>query len=102
VLGTVISTTGGSRPRAVVDVGLKALGMDHGPPTLHRDRGISGDVWFVSDEHLSIGTTEPARVGDRAWVVPAHIDPTMAMHEHAWLVDGDDVVERWPIDLRGW
>jgi hypothetical protein len=26
----------------------------------------------------------------------------MAMHEHMWLVRGDDVLDRWPIDLRGW
>ena len=25
-------------------------------------------------------------------MIPAHVDPTMAMHEVAWLVDGDDVV----------
>jgi hypothetical protein len=24
------------------------------------------------------------------------------MHEAAWLVRGDEVVDRWPIDLRGW
>jgi hypothetical protein len=24
------------------------------------------------------------------------------MHEHMWLVRGDDVLDRWPIDLRGW
>jgi hypothetical protein len=26
----------------------------------------------------------------------------MAQHEVAWLVRGDTVVDRWPIDLRGW
>jgi hypothetical protein len=35
-------------------------------------------------------------------VIPAHVDPTVAMHEVAWLIDGDDVVDRWAIDLRGW
>ena len=42
------------------------------------------------------------RVGDRVRVVPAHIDPTVSQHEHAWVVRGDEVVDRWPIDLRGW
>ena len=41
-------------------------------------------------------------VGERVRVIPAHIDPTMAMHEVAWLIRGDDVIDRWPIDLRGW
>ena len=95
VVGTVIA----ARPdHAVADVGLKALGMDHGNPSIDGAR-----VWFCSDEHV---TFTPAAahpiVGDRIRVVPAHVDPTMAMHEIAWLVDGDEVLERWPIDLRGW
>jgi hypothetical protein len=26
----------------------------------------------------------------------------MAMHELAYLVRGDEVIDSWPIDLRGW
>ena len=44
----------------------------------------------------------PFRPGDRVRLLPAHVDPTMAMHEQAYLVDGDDVLDVWPIDLRGW
>jgi D-serine deaminase-like pyridoxal phosphate-dependent protein len=35
-------------------------------------------------------------------VIPAHVDPTMAMHDSLYLVRGDDVLDRLPIDLRGW
>jgi hypothetical protein len=35
-------------------------------------------------------------------VIPAHVDPTMAMHEVAWLVRDGVVLDRWDIDLRGW
>ena len=42
------------------------------------------------------------RVGDRIRVVPAHLDPTVAYHERMHVVDGDDVLETWPVDLRGW
>jgi D-serine deaminase-like pyridoxal phosphate-dependent protein len=96
VVGTVISA---SEQWAVADVGLKALGMDHGNPTI-----AGATVWFCSDEHITFQPTAGIRlqVGDRVRVVPAHIDPTMAMHEAAWLVDGEDVIERWPIDLRNW
>jgi D-serine deaminase-like pyridoxal phosphate-dependent protein len=94
VLGTVISVS----PRfAVADVGLKALGMDHGNPPM-----VDATPWFYSDEHVSFASERTARVGDRVRVTPAHIDPTMAMHDAAWLVLGDEVLERWPIDLRGW
>ncbi len=104
VAGTVVSVSG---RRAVADVGLKAMGMDHGNPAivdLAGDAALpdSSTVWFLSDEHITFAPKHPTRVGDRVRVVPAHIDPTMAMHEVAWLVDGDDVIDRWPIDLRHW
>lgn len=85
---------------AVVDAGLKALGMDHGDPTVVD----AGDCWFVSDEHITFGTRpeRPVRVGDRVRVLPAHVDPTVAMHETMVVVDGEDVVDTWPVDLRGW
>jgi D-serine deaminase-like pyridoxal phosphate-dependent protein len=95
VIGTVISV----RPtHAVADVGLKSLGMDHGNPTIE-----GATVWFCSDEHVTFASDagSPA-VGDHIRVVPAHVDPTMAMHEVAWLVRGETVVDQWPIDLRGW
>ncbi|MGA1764379.1 MAG: hypothetical protein ACO4A3_06830 [Ilumatobacteraceae bacterium] len=44
---------------------------------------------------------QPA-VGTRVRVIPAHVDPTMAMHDSFYLVRGDDVLDRLPIDLRGW
>jgi len=101
VLGTVISVAAADAPArfAVADVGLKALGMDHGNPSIDGAR-----VWFCSDEHVTFAADAaplPA-LGDRVRVTPAHIDPTVAMHEHAWIVRGDEVIDRWPIDLRGW
>jgi D-threonine aldolase len=102
VLGTVISTTApadGIPGWAVADVGLKSLGMDHGNPTIP-----GGTVWFCSDEHTTWQPDEfdTIRVGDRVRVLPAHVDPTVTLHERMWLVDGDDIVDEMPVDLRGW
>jgi D-serine deaminase-like pyridoxal phosphate-dependent protein len=94
VLATVISV---SKDWAVVDCGLKSLGMDHGNPSIE-----GAEVWFCSDEHVVFAPEERVRVGDRIRVLPAHIDPTVAYHEHLHVVEGDDVVERWDVDLRGW
>ena len=94
ILGTVISVC---NDWAVADVGLKALGMDHGNPSI-----VDGEVWFCSDEHVTFSPTAPVAVGDRVRVIPAHIDPTMSMHEAAWITSHGEVVDRWPIDLRGW
>ncbi len=83
----------------VADCGLKALGMDHGDPTADR-----GEVLFCSDEHVTIrpGDDGPPKVGDRVRIRPAHVDPTIALHERMHLVDGEDVVDTWAVDLRGW
>lgn len=94
VEATVISV---SRDWAVADCGLKALGMDHGNPTI-----ADAEVWFCSDEHVTFAPRRAAKVGDRIRVLPAHVDPTVAYHLSLHLVDGEDVIERWPVDLRGW
>ncbi len=84
---------------AVCDAGLKALGMDHGNPTLE-----GTDVWFCPDEHTTFGAGEafPVRVGDRLRLLPEHIDPTVAKHERLHVVRDDEVVDTWDVDLRGW
>src|SRR4051794_34542061 len=94
IQATIISV---GAQHAVADCGLKSLGMDHGNPTID-----DGDVWFVSDEHLTFRSDAPVRVGDRLRVWPAHVDPTIAYHERMHLADGEDVVETWAVDLRGW
>jgi D-serine deaminase-like pyridoxal phosphate-dependent protein len=94
VLATVISV---SREWAVADCGLKALGMDHGNPSVE-----GATVLFCSDEHLTFSPDVPVRVGDRISVIPAHVDPTVAYHEHLHLADGEEILESWPVDLRGW
>lgn len=94
VLSTVISV---ADAYAVADCGLKSLGMDHGNPDVAGAR-----VWFCSDEHLTLAPEAPLRPGTRIRVTPAHVDPTIAYHERLHLVDGDDVVETWAVDLRGW
>lgn len=108
VVGTLISSTGDpSSPGSwgVIDVGLKSLGMDHGNPTID-----GASVWFCSDEHTTFAVDEGAQppLGTRVLARPAHVDPTVAMHENMFLVDdvklGEDasVLETWPVDLRGW
>jgi D-threonine aldolase len=102
VLATVVSATNSAATGewAVADAGLKAFAMDHGPPKLDDAARTGALVWFCADEHT---TFAPARrVGERVRLIPAHIDPTMAYHERAFVCMGDQVVDVWPIDLRGW
>ena len=94
VLATVLSV---SSSYAVADCGLKALGMDHGNPSID-----GAALWFCSDEHVTFAPERPVRVGDRVRVRPAHVDPTVAYHERLHLVSSEEVLEIWPVDLRGW
>jgi len=94
VLATVISVSPG---HAVADCGLKALGMDHGNPTID-----GAEVWFVADEHVTFAPTQRVAVGDRIRITPAHVDPTVAYHERLHLVRDDAVEDVWEVDLRGW
>jgi D-serine deaminase-like pyridoxal phosphate-dependent protein len=93
-MATIISVSEGW---AVADCGLKALGMDHGNPSIE-----GADVWFCSDEHVIFAPEFPVRVGDRVAVLPAHVDPTVAYHDSLYVVEGDEVLDRWEVDLRGW
>jgi D-threonine aldolase len=97
VLATVISVS--SKGWIIADAGLKSMAMDHGNPSWEH-----GEVFFMSDEHVTLLPTDLARwtVGDRVRLLPAHVDPTIAKHEQMWLINGDDVVDRWPVDLRHW
>jgi D-serine deaminase-like pyridoxal phosphate-dependent protein len=94
VLATVISVM---PAYAVGDCGLKSLGMDHGNPSID-----DAHILFCSDEHITFVPTNPHRVGDRVRVWPAHIDPTVAYHEHMHIVAGEEVLDTWAVDLRGW
>jgi D-threonine aldolase len=96
VLATVISTPRGA---AICDAGIKSLAMDHGNPSIE-----GAEVLYCSDEHVAFVPEEgwAPQVGDKVRVVPAHCDPTIALHERFQLVRGEEVVGTWPIDLRGW
>jgi D-serine deaminase-like pyridoxal phosphate-dependent protein len=94
VLARVISVSPGF---AVADCGLKALGMDHGDPSIDAAR-----VLFCSDEHVTFAPEARLRVGDRVRVWPAHVDPTVAYHERLQVVEGELVLDTWAVDLRGW
>lgn len=101
VVSKVISVSA-DRSWAVVDAGLKALGMDHGNPSVE-----DGIVGFCSDEHTTLYPLEGQeeviwKVGDHVFLSPAHVDPTIAKHERLLAFEGNKLIDEWPVDLRGW
>lgn len=104
VASTVMSAV--APGRAVVDAGHKASAIDSGLPEVWQ----RPDTSFVSasDEHgkLSLGAgAPPARLGDRVWLVPGHVDPTVNLHD--WYVGVRGGLQAgyveclWPVAARG-
>jgi len=100
VLGTVVSRP--ERDRCVADCGHKAASKDHGYPSV---LGLEGaTVTALNDEHATIaippGST--VAVGDRVALLPSHTDPTVNLHDVFFVVQGDTVIDVWPIVSRGY
>ena len=100
VLGTVIS-----RPdpgRCVADCGHKSMTKDHGYPAVRDLDGAS--VVSLNDEHATISVPPGCRIGigDRVYLRPSHIDPTINLHDVFYALDGDRVIGVWPIAARGY
>ena len=94
-----------SRPtedRAIVDAGLKALGMYSGPPTVWDEPADSYER--ASDEHGKIGiagATNRLHLGDKVKLVPGHCDPTVNLYDWYVGIRGERVEAIWPITARG-
>jgi D-serine deaminase-like pyridoxal phosphate-dependent protein len=100
VLGTVVSVP--TSDRCVVDAGHKSMTKDHGMPAVADMPGAS--VTALNDEHavidLSSSPVKP-RLGDRVRMVPSHTDPTINLHDDFYALDGNRVIDVWPI-ARGY
>jgi D-serine deaminase-like pyridoxal phosphate-dependent protein len=92
-----------SRPtstRVTFDLGYKAIASD--PPAGKRLvlLGVP-DYQAVAqnEEHLVVETPAAERFnpGDEALAIPTHICPTVAMHQHAYVVEGGRVTGKWNI-----
>jgi D-serine deaminase-like pyridoxal phosphate-dependent protein len=94
---TVISANAAGM--VTVDAGLKALSTDAGPPAVMG----GGHYVFMGDEHGAIiaegGDLPP--LGGRVTLQPGHCDPSVNLHDFYHVVEGDEVVEIWPVTARG-
>lgn len=100
VLGTVISRP--AADRCILDCGHKSATKDLGHPAV---KGIEGaSVRALADEHATILLPAgcPVRIGDRMQLVPSHTDPTVNLHDVFYVIEGERVVDAWPIAARGY
>jgi D-serine deaminase-like pyridoxal phosphate-dependent protein len=106
VLATVVSTP--APRRYILDAGMKALaGEDYGWGT-HGRLLEHPDVLITraAEEHgiinLADDVADPKlRVGDRVRIVPNHACGCSNMHDRVVAVDGEQVIETWPVIARG-
>lgn len=80
-----------------VDAGLKAFATEGEPPT-----AAEGRFAFMGDEHGAvIADGIAANIGDRITLSVPHCDPTVNLYDSYHLVDGDTLIDIWPISARG-
>jgi D-serine deaminase-like pyridoxal phosphate-dependent protein len=96
-----VATTVISRPhdRVIVDAGNKSLGA----PALSTIVGHANEGFRFDEEHgvfLSL-PRETLRVGDVVELVPGYAPGTVNWYDAFHVVDGDRVVDIWPVIPRG-
>jgi len=96
LLTTVIST---KPDRIVTDGGVKSLGMDQGDPVFV---GYEGLPIRMSEEHGQVEAPgHTLKVGEKLKYIPGHCCTTINAHDRIYVVDGEDVVDIWPVTSRG-
>jgi D-serine deaminase-like pyridoxal phosphate-dependent protein len=102
LLTTVVSAN--QKGFVTVDAGLKSLYRHGGIPQVlgAEYAGITYD-WF-GDEYGKISCPANGKLpalGEVLELVTSHCDPTVNLFDRFYLTRGAEVVEVWPIDLRG-
>ena len=85
------------------DAGLKAFATDSGLPALRRGAPGGATYAFAGDEHGRITFTGGDRIGlgDVVECLAPHCDPTVNLYSVYHVVQGDTLVDIWPVDTRG-
>jgi D-serine deaminase-like pyridoxal phosphate-dependent protein len=101
VQGTVVSVN--AQDWVTVDAGIKTLATDSGRPAVARGVAGASRYEFFGDEHgkLIVDRDNRPALGHRVEFVTSHCDPTVNLHNFYHVVDGDTLVDIWPIDARG-
>ena len=86
------------------DAGLKAFATDGPRPVIARGAPAGAEYFFFGDEHGRVELEDAPRhlpVGSALECVVPHCDPTVNLYDVYHVVQGDTLVDIWPIDARG-
>jgi D-serine deaminase-like pyridoxal phosphate-dependent protein len=101
VLTTVVSTA--VPGQCVIDAGSKTLSSDptFGAGTFGHFVGRRWTMRKLNEEHGYVEIDQPAHVGEKVWVVPSHVCPTVNLHDEVWYGRNDRVEGTWKVAARG-
>ncbi|MGH7012455.1 MAG: alanine racemase, partial [Caulobacteraceae bacterium] len=89
---------------ATVDAGFKAFATDAGAPTVLSGAAAGSKYRFMGDEHGCVIPPEhaaPPELGEVVAFAAPHCDPTVNLYDAYHVVEGDTLVDIWPIEARG-
>ena len=69
------------------------------PPTAIQK--VSIPIVVLTEEHNYLEIHEPAHVGEKVWVVPSHVCPTVNLHDEIWYGRRGRVEGSWKVAARG-
>jgi D-serine deaminase-like pyridoxal phosphate-dependent protein len=101
VLTTIVST---SVPgQCVIDAGSKTLSSDQtvGSGTYGHFIGRQWTVRKLNEEHGYVEIPGHAHVGEKVWLVPSHVCPTVNLHDEVWYGRRGRVEGSWKVAARG-
>jgi D-serine deaminase-like pyridoxal phosphate-dependent protein len=100
VLASVISKPADNR--CILDMGLKAVSSDGGPPV---PVDVPGATFkFAGEEHGELSWEDgdcPLGLGDKVRFMPTHCDTTVNLHDRFIVTREETVTEVWDIAARG-
>jgi D-serine deaminase-like pyridoxal phosphate-dependent protein len=102
VLSTIVSRAGDG---VVLDCGRKSIGIDRTPPEVVGGEGairFQHGEHFLHEEHTALDLVEGSSlaIGDRIELMPGYAPTTVNFYDFYYVVDGDTIVDVWPIHAR--
>lgn len=82
-----------------VDAGYKSFATDGPKPVVIAGAPAGTEYAFMGDEHGAVFARLP--LGAVVTLQVSHCDPTVNLYDVIHVVDGDTLVEMWPIEGRG-
>ncbi|MDH2380752.1 DSD1 family PLP-dependent enzyme [Bradyrhizobium sp. CER78] len=99
------SVVSANQPHHVsINAGFKSLSTDGPLPRVRSGHWPGATYDFFGDEFGLIAVAERIKrpaVGDLVDIEVSHCDPTINLHDYVHVLDGDTVVDIWPVDARG-